>query len=196
MLRKLFMFMVAMALSAGAAYAAPADLPETGQTTCYDALGAVIACAGTGQDGDFKKGVPWPSPRFTVYECGSPVYTDHIVKDNLTGLMWVRMPSSVASIWQDALAYANDLTLCGANDWRLPNVNELESLINLNVANNATWLNEQGFINIEWVGLIWSSTFNYQYIYNRMVVNMHDGDMVSFENYIACCRTWPVRGGR
>ena len=26
--------------------AAPADLPETGQTICYNAAGAVIACAG------------------------------------------------------------------------------------------------------------------------------------------------------
>ncbi|MBI5194449.1 MAG: hypothetical protein HZA08_13570 [Nitrospirae bacterium] len=37
------------------------DLPKTGQTTCYDSFGAVIACAGTGQDGDIQAGV-WPGP--------------------------------------------------------------------------------------------------------------------------------------
>jgi len=29
----------------------PAEVARTGQTTCYDASGAVIACTGTGQDG-------------------------------------------------------------------------------------------------------------------------------------------------
>lgn len=38
------------------------DLPETEQTTCYDSAGAVINCTGTGQDGDIKAGVAWPSP--------------------------------------------------------------------------------------------------------------------------------------
>ena len=32
-------------------------LPATGQTTCYDASGTVISCAGTGQDGDIQAGV-------------------------------------------------------------------------------------------------------------------------------------------
>ena len=41
------------------------DLPRTGQTICYDVAGGVIACAGTGQDGDKLAGVAWPSPRFT-----------------------------------------------------------------------------------------------------------------------------------
>ena len=43
MLNKLIMFIIAMVLAAGVAYAAPADLPKTGQTTCYDAAGAVVA---------------------------------------------------------------------------------------------------------------------------------------------------------
>jgi hypothetical protein len=30
--------------------------PATGQTTCYDSTGNVIACAGTGQDGDIQAG--------------------------------------------------------------------------------------------------------------------------------------------
>ena len=32
-------------------YAATIQLPRTGQTTCYDTLGAEISCSGTGQDG-------------------------------------------------------------------------------------------------------------------------------------------------
>src|SRR5882724_10093101 len=32
--------------------------PATGQTTCWDSSGTAISCAGTGQDGDFRKGAP------------------------------------------------------------------------------------------------------------------------------------------
>jgi len=42
------------------------QLPQTGQTTCYNTEGNVIPCAGSGQDGDIRAGVPWPDPRFTV----------------------------------------------------------------------------------------------------------------------------------
>lgn len=66
------------------------DLPQTGQTTCYDSAGAVIPCPGTGQDGDWLAGVVWPSPRFTV---GTGAEAD-CVTDNLTGLMWVKSPDS------------------------------------------------------------------------------------------------------
>ena len=40
-------------------------VPQTGQTTCWDTAGAIIACAGTGQDGEIQAGVVPPNPRFT-----------------------------------------------------------------------------------------------------------------------------------
>ena len=43
-------------------------VPRTGQTTCYDAAGAVTTCGtgiGLAQDGDLQLGVNWPNPRFT-----------------------------------------------------------------------------------------------------------------------------------
>ena len=47
-------------------------VPKTGQTTCYanDFPHPVIPCAGTGQDGEFQKGIPWPAPRFTLALAG------------------------------------------------------------------------------------------------------------------------------
>src|SRR5437773_9924438 len=33
-------------------------LPATGQPTCWDSSGNVIPCAGTGHDGDLRKGAP------------------------------------------------------------------------------------------------------------------------------------------
>jgi hypothetical protein len=36
------------------AFGGEIDLSKTGQTTCYDSAGNVIACPGTGQDGDVQ----------------------------------------------------------------------------------------------------------------------------------------------
>jgi hypothetical protein len=42
-----------------------ARVPQTGQTTCWDAAGSPITCDGMGQDGDIEAGVASPTPRFT-----------------------------------------------------------------------------------------------------------------------------------
>ena len=45
------------------------------------------------------------------------------------------------------------------NDWRLPNIIELESLPNEEVQNTATWLDTQGFAHVNSGGdSFWSST--------------------------------------
>jgi Tol biopolymer transport system component len=74
--------------------------------------------------------------------------------------MWVKSPDQVIRTWQQALDNANSLSLCGFVDWRLPNINELESVVNLGEPNVAAWLNTQGFSNL-WDGagsVYWSST--------------------------------------
>ncbi len=118
------------------------SLPKTGQTTSH----------ATGDDGDLQMGVAWPDPRFTDNGYG-------IIYDNLTGLMWEQESSGTMASWADALDYANDLVLCGHSDWRLPNVNELESLLNLGEAEVFTWLNSQGFRGVlGWPAYYCSST--------------------------------------
>ncbi|MBF0564048.1 MAG: DUF1566 domain-containing protein [Nitrospirae bacterium] len=105
------------------------NLPQTGQSSCWDASGNSIACTGTGQDGAIKAGVAWPSPRFTN--------TGNTVTDNLTGIMWTtnaNLPSETKT-WQATLDYVASMNTAnsgagtyGHNDWRLPNRNELRSL--------------------------------------------------------------------
>jgi hypothetical protein len=133
------------------AQAAPADLPQTGQTACTDATGAAIACANTGHDGDRQAGVAWPNPRFIVDGAGN------CITDGLTGLIWVRNPDATTRTWQQALDFANSLELCGSTDWRLPNVTELESLVNVGAANQASFLNGQGFSGVQ-ANSYWSSS--------------------------------------
>lgn len=155
------------------------SLPKTGQTTSYT----------TRDDGALQKGATWPNPRFTV---GINIEAD-CVTDNLTGLMWVKSPDSAARIWQQALDYANNLTLCGFSDWRLPNRKELRSLVNYGKSNTAVWLNTQGFGNVQ-PNYYWSSTTRSARKGYVFIVHMVYGyvffDIRDFPNY-----TWPVRSG-
>ncbi len=101
-------------------------VPATGITSCFDSNGSTIPCDGTGQDGDLLKGARWPEPRFEPH--------GNLVKDRLTGLNWTRSADICAGkvVWLEALAAVRDLNrerLGGFSDWRLPNINELESLV-------------------------------------------------------------------
>jgi hypothetical protein len=170
-------------------FAGTVDLPKTGQTTCYDTAGTEIPCAGTGQDGEIQAGVAWPMPRFTDNGDGT-------MTDNLTGLMWTK-DANLANgkmTWDQNLDYANNLTLVGYTDWRLPNVNELESLYNASEADNAAWLNSQGFSNVQ-ARYYRSSTTTAFYSDNAWVVSMTAGNVgYAFKsNYYYC--VWPVRSG-
>ncbi len=130
----------------GPILAQAAQPARTGQITCYDSAGAVTTCAGTGQDGAHLKGVAWPSPRFTDNGNGT-------VSDNLTSLVWLKNANCTDTFagvsktngyltWANALSWVNSLADGGSNDcglsdsstagqWRLPNLNELESLMSL-----------------------------------------------------------------
>ncbi|MBF0525592.1 MAG: DUF1566 domain-containing protein [Deltaproteobacteria bacterium] len=48
---------------------------------------------------------------------------------NKAGLMWQQDPNSKTSNWQDACEYCNKLNLGGKKDWRLPNIRELETIV-------------------------------------------------------------------
>jgi len=54
---------------------------------------------------------------------------DGTVTNTNTGLMWQQGTASGTYNWQQALSYCENLTLAEYDDWRLPNVNELQSLV-------------------------------------------------------------------
>jgi len=53
---------------------------------------------------------------------------DSTITDQATGLMWSQNDNGEALNWQDALAYAENATIAGYDDWRLPNAKELQSI--------------------------------------------------------------------
>lgn len=100
-------------------------LPATGQELCFDAQGREIPCRGSGQDGERRAGVAWPRPRFM--EQGDRVL------DRLTGLYWMRHADLTREpvSWPEALAAvaAHNRGKVRTGNWRLPSINELESLV-------------------------------------------------------------------
>lgn len=178
-----FMFL----MSSVASFASTIQLPQTGQTRCYNAQGGGIDCAGTGQDGEFQMGVLWPNPRVILND-------DETVSDRLTGLIWVRStdtPGSAACSpgvlknWHQALdhvACLNANNYLGYNDWRLPNFNELRSGVQAFPTDSAK--------------TFWSSTTDSRYADAARAVR---GDYYfPFPSYIGKINSfsvWPVRAG-
>ena len=179
-------------------HASTIQLPQTGQTKCFDTAGAEITCAGTGQDGDKLAGVVWPDPRFTDNADGS-------VTDKLTGLVWLKNADCFGvQSWQGALSSANALAdgACSlsdgsvAGDWRLPNAVELGSLVDLgrnipaipqlhpfsNVRNDFYWLSSSdatdGYNNYAWI------------------MDISDGYLISGDKIDSTPYLWPVRDSK
>lgn len=98
-------------------------LLATGQVKCYDAGGREVACRGSGQDGESRTGRPWPAERFAA--------RPEVVHDRLTGLTWTRSADITGApvTWDQALAAAAAHRAGGMQNWRLPTINQLESLV-------------------------------------------------------------------
>jgi hypothetical protein len=191
-----------------------ATVPKTGQINCYDSTGAAVSCAGTGQDGQIRAGVVWPTPRFTDNNNGT-------VTDNLTGLIWPKNANCLDTVgginkslgtlnWADALAWSNSLAAgrCGLTDgstagqWRLPNVREMQSLIDYGFYNPALsntsglgqWTEGAPFTGVQEF-YYWSSTTILVVTVDAWIVSLFNG-YVFHGNKTFTYFVWPVRGGQ
>ncbi|MBF0487595.1 MAG: DUF1566 domain-containing protein [Nitrospirae bacterium] len=187
-----------------ATWAGTVSLPQTGQTSCWDPSGSTtnaVSCTGTGQDGDKRAGVAWPSPRFTNNGDGT-------VTDNLTGLVWLKNANCFGNVtWDKALTGANNLTsvgnVCGLNDgshagdWRVPNIEEILSLPNYQQSDVAAWLNSQGFTSVQ-SNYYWSSSTSANTTWAAWLVYIVDGSSIWYtalgKGY--SLPLWPVRSGQ
>lgn len=163
-------------------------LPETGQTGKY----------GFNDDGTLRKGAAWPDPRFTDN-------SNMTITDNLTGLMWTkdaRNPGPLACpinknvLWEDAFAHVKCLNknkYLGYDDWRMPNVNEIASLINIDQADTSVWLTSKGFKDIM-MEFYWTSTTDAKRNKLAWVAVMYSGNLFS-RSKDKKYPLWPVRGG-
>ena len=163
------------------------NLPKTGQEIGYLYL----------DDGYFQAGIKWPTPRFTDNGDGT-------VTDNLTGLMWLKDGGCIKkNKWKDSLNAVAEFNnspgnynclgyIANYSDWRLPNVKEIESLINYGVSDSAAWLNSEGFVNLNST-FYWSSTTHQVDPSYAWLVKMSNGKEIpvlkSYRYYV-----WLARG--
>ena len=108
------------------------SLPATGQGDWYRNNGTIANCddfsgfdgltdVPPSQDGRIMAGCPMEG-RFEVVDGA-------VVRDTCTNLTWQKVPPSATRSWSEALVFARDLTLAGFEDWRVPNVHELLSIV-------------------------------------------------------------------
>jgi hypothetical protein len=187
-------------------------LPRTGQIKCYDSSGAEVTCAGTGQDGELQKGIPWPNPRFLIN-------ADATVRDALTDLIWSQDANIIATLdlnwlrknkyttgtendgwvsWQHALDYVAKLNAdnyAGHNDWRLPNINELRSLIDHSRRGPAL-PDGRPFTNVKAFPGYWSSTTVAFMQELAWIVDLWEGHSINQRKSNGSTKyVWPVCGG-
>ncbi|HBG06372.1 MAG: hypothetical protein A2075_13240 [Geobacteraceae bacterium GWC2_58_44] len=173
------------------------QLPRTGQNACYDNTGSsssqLPSCAGTGQDGELRKGESWPNPRLTDNNDGT-------VTDNLTGLIWLRNVGCLTKSWAEALSSVKTLAAssCGltdgsaAGDWRLPNINELRSILDLQNADPPLPAGHP-FLGIPSHSYWWSSTSGSTAPNYAWLVSASSGiEGMSLKSYSKIA--WAVRG--
>ena len=174
-------------------------LPDTGQTKCYNdnhySGSAEIMCTDTGEFFGQDANYQGLSPLFTIVENIGEV----VVKDENTGLIWqkntvdynndgiVNEQDKVA--WDDAKSYCENSIYAGYDDWRLPTLFELSTIINYNyfepTVENSTFGCQASYY--------WSSN---EYVGNTngnfWTINFEEGYDYHFSNigsaYIRCVR--------
>ena len=185
--------------AAGAAMSGTASsggLPRTGQITPTTPAGC---------DGDLKKGYPaYPAGQYT-----NTIGTTNSVTDNGTGLIWIKSHAAIGTVggynfagtfyWSSAygspdafsaIAALNASNYDGSSQWRLPNVKELQSIVNYNTyspAIDTAYFTSQSLY-------YWSSTTYAYSTGNAWGVNFNVGFVSSFDKS-STYYVRPVRGG-
>lgn len=114
---------------------------------------------------------------------------DGTITDNLTNRQWQKITPDTPMTWEEALMYAEGLTLAGASDWRLPNIKELQSLSDENQLSPSV---QTSYFTTIGVKKYWSSTSLPNQSTRAWYLNTQFGittyDLKTAGNYVICVR--------
>lgn len=151
-----------------------------------------------------------PNPRFTDNGDGT-------VTDNLTQLMWlkdasclglvtsVQLNTQIANLNSGANSSCGDYIVGKYNDWRLPEIEELQSLVNYNYFNPALsngsgtgkWVEGDVFLKVNIQNRYWSATQYRGGVMSYWGLDFDSGVTNDAScNPVSSARVWPVRGGQ
>jgi len=129
--------------------ALPYPIVGTGQTKCYDNHNEITPP---------KPGQPFYG-QDAQFQDAQPGYRDNgdgTVSDLNTGLMWLKARGQKMS-WDDAMAGAKTCRVGGHDDWRMPTIKELYSLIQFTGQCMAT-TGSRPFLDTNYFGFIYGDT--------------------------------------
>jgi hypothetical protein len=163
-------------------------LMETGQRLCFDEGGSTIDCYHTGQDGELQAGLKLTIDRFTKHK--------QTIQDHYTDLIWLQAADFYKKCmnWKsafDLISMMNSEMAYGHNDWRVPNIIELESLTDMGQHSPAL---SDGHPFIDVGEFYWSSTTSMYDKDYAWVLYMVDGAVGVGYKPLSEFHLWPVRG--
>ena len=134
------------------------------QKSIHDLLNSV-GCANVGIDPDhvpyllqFTADKEWEAVGNINYKEANALGLIYI--DQQAGLMWIKNGNVTGKLmtWSEAkISVSEKNEYAGYNDWRLPSIDEFESLIKLGTNNIIEWMNVNGFSNVK-ESVYWSGT--------------------------------------
>jgi len=146
-----------------------------------------------GDDGYWEKGIAPPSPRFIDNEDGT-------ITDTFTNLMWTQsaqhfgIGTDFQMNWSDGITACNTLVFADYDDWRMPNVREMQSIMDYGYYDPALKPGHP-FTDIPLVfSTYWSSTSHPLVDYDAFHVPLKNAT-IAHVNKDGLKYIWPVRGG-
>jgi len=184
----IFMVLLLTPIMFDSALASP--VPDTGQTKCYD-NSQEITCPNHGEAfyGQDAQYITNPQSYTKLDENGNDLPDEAtewvMVRDNVTGLIWENKTddNSIhdkdnAYNWYDAqsvfIATLNSQNFGGHNDWRLPTVKELSTIVDSSIPYPGPTINTAYFPNTV-SSYYWSSTTNAYYPFYAWGVDFGGG---------------------
>ncbi len=154
------------------------EIPDTGQVTCYDHRKKIVCPA---------PGKPYYG-QDAQYRGREPTYRDNgdgTIHDRVTGLMWTKAVDRPKVTIRQALERAGKLTLAGHDDWRVPTIRELYTLIDFRGYTGSDGGGRGGGMPANAIPFINTDFFDFEYGRPQLRERFIDAQWLSRSRYVS-----------